>query len=157
MSALAVKLGTLLIRQVTRPVANVLKAQAKQHDKFKRICVGVAQKMHRVDAKLRTRLTPGNQEIKVRPLNDARAVENGATWLSEAFVFGVTGSVVVWETVRQRAKEINRREQVASDISFLQSEIEYLRDLLEQERGKVQLPVEPSGRHGRDAASAKES
>ncbi|CAR22243.1 OPA3-like protein [Lachancea thermotolerans] len=131
MSGLALKLGTLLIRQVTRPVANVLKAQAKQHDTFKKVCVGLAQKMHRVDARLRTRMTPGNREIKIRPLNDARAVENGATWLSEAFVFGVTGSVVVWETLRQRTKELNRREQVANDISFLQSEIESLREKLD--------------------------
>ncbi|SCU91212.1 LAFA_0F02476g1_1 [Lachancea sp. 'fantastica'] len=130
MSALAVKLGTLLIRQVTRPVANVLKAQAKQHDKFKEICVGLAQRMHRVDARMRTRLNKSEAEIKVRPLNDARAVENGATLLSEAFVFGVTGSVVVWETLRQRTKELNRRDQVARDITFLQDEIEELRAAL---------------------------
>ncbi|SCU87435.1 LAME_0D10066g1_1 [Lachancea meyersii CBS 8951] len=130
MSALALKLGTLLIRQVTRPVANVLKAQAKQHDKFKEVCVGLAQRMHRVDARLRTRLSTAERELKIRPLNDARAVENGATLLSEAFVFGVTGSVVVWETLRQRTKELNRRDQVAKDISFLQSEIEELRAAL---------------------------
>ncbi|SCU79420.1 LANO_0A06194g1_1 [Lachancea nothofagi CBS 11611] len=141
MSALAVKLGTLLIRQVTRPVANILKAQAKQHDKFKEICVGLAQKMHRVDAKMRSRLTSTfDKEIKVRPLNDARAVESGATLLSEAFVFGVTGSVVVWETVRQRAKELNRRDQVAKDISFLQDEIEELRAKLDGSKQIEQIP-----------------
>ncbi|SCU80851.1 LADA_0B09868g1_1 [Lachancea dasiensis] len=132
MSALAVKLGTLLIRQVTRPVANVLKAQAKQHDKFKEICIGLAQRMHRLDARMRSKLSTVDREIKVRPLNDARAVENGSTLLSEAFVFGVTGSVVIWETLRQRTKELNRRDQVARDISFLQDEIEELRASLAQ-------------------------
>ncbi|SCU81717.1 LAMI_0B07382g1_1 [Lachancea mirantina] len=126
MSAIAIKLGTLLIRQVTRPVANILKAQAKQHDTFKRVCVELAQRMHRVDFRLRTRLVNTKQDIKIRPLNDTRAVENGATLLSEAFVFGVTGSVVVWETLRQRTKELNRREQVSQDISYLQGEIEEL-------------------------------
>lgn len=117
MSAIAVKLGALVIRQVTRPVANVLKAQAKQHDSFKRICISLAQRMHRADVILRSRLTPSNFSKKIRPLNEEKAVENGATLFSEMFVFGVTGSVVVWETLRQRTKELNRREQVSQDIS----------------------------------------
>lgn len=131
MSAIAVKLGALVIRQVTRPVANVLKAQAKQHDSFKRICISLAQRMHRADVILRSRLTPSNFSKKIRPLNEEKAVENGATLFSEMFVFGVTGSVVVWETLRQRTKELNRRGQVSQDISFLQSEIEELRSLIE--------------------------
>lgn len=137
MSAIGIKLGTLLIRQVTRPVANILKAQAKQHESFKRLCIGLAQRMHRADARLRSRLTPSKYEVKIRPLNDTKAVENGATLLSEVFVFGVTGSVVVWETTRQRAKEINRREQVTDDISYLQSEIEELRSALDRQNVQI--------------------
>ncbi|AGO11243.1 AaceriACL018Wp [[Ashbya] aceris (nom. inval.)] len=130
MSALAFKLGALLIRQVTRPVANVLKQQAKQHSAFKQICIRLAQRMHRADVKLRSRLTPVAQPKKIRPLNDERAVENGATLLSELFVFGVTGTVVVWETVRQRTKELDRREQVLQDIKELQQEIDELKRAL---------------------------
>ncbi|AMD20134.1 HCL017Wp [Eremothecium sinecaudum] len=127
MSAIAIKLGSLLIRQVTRPVANLLKQQAKQHAVFKGMCVRLAQRMHRVDAKLRMKLTPMSQEKKIRPLNEQRAVENGATLLSELFVFSVTGSIVIWESLRQRNKELARRDQVVRDIQLMQSEIQELK------------------------------
>lgn len=127
MSAIALKLGALLVRQVTRPMANVLKKQAKQHELFKDICIGLAQKMHIADIVLRSRLTPSKFSKTIRPLNDERAVENGATLLSEVFVFGVTGTVVVWETMRQRQKELDRRQQVSQSLEFLQMEIEDLR------------------------------
>ncbi|AET38560.1 OPA3 family protein Ecym_3047 [Eremothecium cymbalariae DBVPG len=140
MSGIAIKLGTLLIRQVTRPVANVLRLQAKQHAAFKNLCIKLAQKMHRMDVALRNRLTYNNSSKKIRPLNDERAVENGATLISELFVFGVTGSVVAWETLRQRNKELSRREQVEQDIEVLQSEIEELRKLLGGENKNVEVP-----------------
>lgn len=128
MSTLAIKLVTILIRQITRPVANVIKGQAKQHTTFKSMCITLAQQMHRIDVILRSRITPSLYVKKIRPLNDEKAVENGATILSELFVFGVTGSVVVWETLRQRNKEISRREQVLRDIELLRSQIEELRE-----------------------------
>lgn len=130
MSGIAIKLGALLVRQITRPMANVLKRQAKNHAAFNEICIMLAQKMHVTDVILRSKLTPTKFRQPIRPLNDAKAVENGATLLSEAFVFTVTGSLVVWETLRQRQKELDRREQVRKDISTLQSEIEELRSTI---------------------------
>lgn len=44
--------------------------------------------MHRTDVNLRMKLL-GEQASKIRPLNDARAVENGANFLSEAFILYV--------------------------------------------------------------------
>lgn len=129
MSAIAYKLGALLVRQVTRPMANILKRQAKEHRLFKEMCIALAQRMHIADIVLRSKLTPSKFSKTIRPLNDEKAVENGATLLSEAFVFSVTGTVVVWETLRQRQKELDRRDQVTQDINFLQSEIEELKSL----------------------------
>lgn len=137
MSAIALKLGALLVRQVTRPMANVLKRQAKEHAVFKEICIGLAQKMHVADVVLRSKLTPTKFSKTIRPLNDTKAVENGATLLSEGFVFGVTGSVVVWETLRQRQKELDRREQVTQDIAFLQSEIEEVRSTTKTQSDQI--------------------
>jgi uncharacterized protein YlxW (UPF0749 family) len=69
---------------------------------------------------------------KVRPLNDKKAIENGATFLSETFVFAVAGSIIVFETWRQRRKELTRRESVEDDIRTLQHEIEYLKKKLKE-------------------------
>lgn len=138
MSAIAIKLLAVALRQVSRPIANIIKIQAKEHEMFRNVCMRFAQRMHKVDATLRDKITPakyrpldpktGKRKTIVRPLNDAKAVESGATILSEFFVFGVASSLVIFETVRQMKKETVRREQIASTLSFLENEIEKLRE-----------------------------
>ena len=138
MSAIAIKLLAVALRQVSRPIANIIKIQAKDHEMFRNICMRFAQRMHKVDATLRDKITPakyrpldpktGKRKTIVRPLNDAKAVESGATILSEFFVFGVASSLVIFETVRQMKKETVRREQIASTLKFLENEIEELRE-----------------------------
>lgn len=81
---------------------------------------------------MRMRLLGEEGTAKVRPLNDKRAIETGATFLSETFVFAVAGSIVVFEAYRQRQKELNRRETVEDDIKTLQHEIEYLKRKLRE-------------------------
>ncbi|OUM54112.1 hypothetical protein BVG19_g3462 [[Candida] boidinii] len=131
MSAIAFKLGTLLIRQASRPIANVLKSEAKKYNAFKHGCVRIAQSLHFFDSKLRARLI-GQKNVKVRPLNEAKAVEDGAEFMAQTFIFGVAGSLIIYETYRQRQKEIGRREAVADDIAMLQEEIQHLKEKLKQ-------------------------
>ena len=66
---------------------------------------------------------------KIRPLSEAKAIDSGAIFISEGFLFGVTLSTILFETWRSRRKENNRREDVA----------EKLRNLEEQDQAKWQL------------------
>lgn len=59
--------------------------QATQHESFKRFCISIAQRLHKTDVNLRMKLL-GQKGAKVRPLNDKKAIENGATFLSEGFI-----------------------------------------------------------------------
>ncbi|KAI7894015.1 uncharacterized protein EV154DRAFT_415952 [Mucor mucedo] len=54
----------------------------------------------------------GYKTEKIRPLNDARAIESGANFLSEAFVFSVAASVILAENWRSRVTAKNRRNYV---------------------------------------------
>jgi hypothetical protein len=104
----------------------VIKGQAKQHPQFRKACIGFAQFMHRTDVRLRMRIM-GEKNIRVRPLNDAKAIDNGAAFLSESFIFSVAGGLILFESIRARRKELARRESVADDITALQDEIEWLK------------------------------
>ncbi|KAH3675641.1 hypothetical protein WICMUC_002558 [Wickerhamomyces mucosus] len=136
MSGIGLKLGALLLRQVSKPIANILKAQALEHELFKRLCIALAQRIHRTDVTLRMKLM-GEKGAKVRPLNDKKAVENGANFLSETFIFSVAGSIILFESWRQRQKELNRRETIADDIKTLQDEIDYLKRKLTENNFKL--------------------
>lgn len=72
----------------------------------------------------------GKSTFKVRPLNEAKAIESGATFVAEGFIFSVAGGLILYESFRARRKELNRRETVADDIETLQDEIEWLKEKL---------------------------
>lgn len=136
MSGIALKFTSLLIRTVAKPISTSLKAQAKEHEFFRRNCIRIAQLMHKTDLKLKMNLM-GEKKIKIRPLNDNKAIENGANFLSEAFVFSVAGSLILFESYRSRKKSNLEKNNVQDDISLLQDEIVSLQNELEVIKGKI--------------------
>lgn len=131
MSGIALKFTSLLVRTVAKPIANTIKAQAKEHEKFKKVCINIAQTVHSTDLKLRMSLL-GEKKIKIRPLNDKKAIENGANFISEFFIFSVAGSLIMYESYRSRKKAADQRDALADDISALQDEIEYIKKKLSE-------------------------
>lgn len=85
---------------------------------------------------------------RIRPLSEAKAVETGASFISEAFLFGVAGALIVFESWRSRRKETTRREDVAERLADLEeSEKAARRALVELEREVLQLRAK-DGRSG---------
>lgn len=101
--------------------------------------------MHRTDYTLRMRLLGEQSAAKIRPLNDARAIENGATFLSESIIFGVAGGLLVYEGVRSSLQESQRRERIEDDISTLQDEIEQLKNNLRKQQIQIDEYHLPDG------------
>ncbi|KAJ2184607.1 hypothetical protein IW139_006504, partial [Coemansia sp. RSA 353] len=97
------KIASLLFRTLSKPVANALKQQAKSHDIFRSLCINVAQLAHRTEMNWKMKVL-GYKKEKIRPLNDARAVDAGANFLGEAFIFSVAVSLILAEQVRSRSQ-----------------------------------------------------
>ncbi|KAG2202129.1 hypothetical protein INT47_008101 [Mucor saturninus] len=129
----AIKIGYLLVRTLAKPVANSIKTQAKSHPNFKAFCIGVAQRSHRLEMTLKMKFL-GYKTEKIRPLNDARAIESGANFLSEAFVFSVAASVILAENWRSRVTAKNRRNYVDDALESLEEKNQSLTELLEETR-----------------------
>lgn len=147
MSGIALKFTFLLVRTVAKPIATALKTQAKQHDIFKQSCIRIAQTLHSTDLKLRMSLL-GEKRIKIRPLNDNKAIENGANFISEAFIFGVAGSLILYESYRSRKKSNDEKSALYDDLLILQDEIEYLKGKfgkLDVKTDDYKLPIGLSG------------
>lgn len=126
MVGITVKLTTLLIKTVSKPIGNVLKTQAKQHVFFKKICIKIAQLIHSKENKLKMSLL-GEKKSNIRPLNDKQAIENGASFLSEVFIFTVAGSLIFYEGHRNRMKSREERESILNEIVFLKEQINLLK------------------------------
>jgi optic atrophy 3 protein len=74
---------------------------------------------------------------RIRPLSEAKAIESGATFISESFLFLVAGGIIVFESWRSKRKENTRREDVSERLQSLESKIEGLRTELREERMKT--------------------
>ncbi|KAJ7807802.1 optic atrophy 3 protein-domain-containing protein [Mycena olivaceomarginata] len=120
-----VKIGTLLIRTVAKPIASALKNQAKEHQRFRGICVDLAQFMYRSEVKLRTNIL-GEPAKHIRPLSETRAIENGANALAEGFLFSVAAVLILSETWRSSRSQSRRRDAVDDQIDALGTKIEEL-------------------------------
>ncbi|KKZ63108.1 hypothetical protein EMCG_02485 [[Emmonsia] crescens] len=192
--SVTLKISSLVIRTLSKPIANQIKAQAREHERFRRICISFAQSLHRLDMRLRlgllqssaaiekqvareaaaeaqakkhkhniatvkteaqtkleeslaTKQKEKSQEppkppppIRIRPLSEAKAIDSGATFISETFLFLVAGGLIVFEAFRSRRKETSRREDVAERLAELEeSEKAARRGLVALEREVLQL------------------
>ncbi|KAL4973805.1 optic atrophy 3 protein-domain-containing protein [Aspergillus desertorum] len=171
--SLTLKLSSLVIRTLSKPIANQIKAQAREHERFRRLCISMAQGLHRLDMRLRlgtirdnaaaTRRAAAEAEVRkhkptsptvkteaetraeeeaiskakaaaseaekpapkphIRPLSESKAIESGATFISETFLFLVAGSLILFESWRSRRKENTRRDDVEARLSELEETV----------------------------------
>ncbi|CAG8518033.1 5619_t:CDS:2 [Ambispora gerdemannii] len=150
------KLGILLIRTIAKPIASSIKVggklflwyftytmgrrfsaalmeYSKRHERFREICINVAQTTHRLEMQLKLRLLNLPEE-KIRPLNDAKAIEAGANFLGEAIIFGIAGSLIIWEQTRSYKHTKERNNHVDETLHKLESEVAELRSDLKNNR-----------------------
>jgi len=124
-----VKLATLAIRTIAKPISAKLKQQAREHPTFRHICVRLAQSMYRTEMRWGTTLL-GQTPKAVKPLSEARAIDNGANFIAESFLFTVAASLIIAETWRGSRKESKRREGVADQLEDLSMKVSQLEESL---------------------------
>ncbi|KAI8822761.1 optic atrophy 3 protein-domain-containing protein, partial [Chytriomyces cf. hyalinus JEL632] len=115
------KIAALMIRTLAKPLANSLKTSAANNPTWKRFCISVAQGYHTIEETLKMRFL-GYKLETIRPLNEARAVELGTSFLAEFFIFAVAGTVVVEETIRSSLKTSARNADIDNSIATLKSQ-----------------------------------
>jgi hypothetical protein len=65
-----------------------------------------------------------------RPLPETKAIEMGANFVAEAFIFAVGISVIAFEQWRQRRKARNQRDDIREDVEELKEEFKSVREEL---------------------------
>lgn len=86
---------------------------------------------------------PKKHEPKIRPLSEPKAIESGANFISEAFLFSVAAGLIFFESWRSRRKDAARRDDVADRLNDLEeSENAARMALVELEREVLRLRSE---------------
>ncbi len=86
--------------------------------------------MHRTEMALRTNLLPNGVQQKVRPLNDAKAIANGANAISEGFLFFVAAALILGETYRGSRKKAEQRDRTEDALNQLSDHVQRMAHVL---------------------------
>ncbi|KAL9900462.1 putative OPA3-like protein CG13603 [Glossina fuscipes fuscipes] len=108
-----VKLAVLAVKQVSKPLANVIKNHAKGNPLFRHyICMPPAQLYNWIEVKTKMWALNLGRPIQVPPLNEAMAIELGANLLGECIIFAIGAAALIVEYSRQLKKEAKKEENL---------------------------------------------
>lgn len=83
---------------------------------------------------------------KIKPLSETKAIETGANFISETFLFSVAAGLILFESWRSNRKAQNRRDKVSEQLSDLEEENKAARiALIELEREVLRLRAKEKG------------
>lgn len=113
------KLGTLLIKTLSKPIASRLKVQAARHPRFRALIVEFAQANHKFSTNLQRRIYGHSTDVEVRPLNEEKAVQAATDLVGEFFIFSVGGAAVIFEVQRSARSEARKEEARRQELEAL--------------------------------------
>ncbi|ORY05683.1 optic atrophy 3 protein-domain-containing protein [Clohesyomyces aquaticus] len=197
--SLTLKITSLFVRTLAKPMANAIKRNAHEHERFRKLCVSFAQRLHRIDMRMRLGLLQDpavidrqiakevaaaeaarkkaqiptvkteaqmkaedamskeekeairkkaeaahNKPPRIRPLSEAKAIETGANFVAETFIFSVGIGVIVFEQWRQRRKAKNQRDDLREELEELQAQFMSVKTELEEVKTR-QVPEPQTG------------
>ncbi|KAF2468255.1 uncharacterized protein BDR25DRAFT_291023 [Lindgomyces ingoldianus] len=191
--SLTLKITSLFVRTLAKPMANAIKRNAHEHERFRKLCVRFAQSLHRIDMRMRLGLLQDPAVIdrqiakevaaaeaarkkaqiptvktearmkaeeamsekekeairkkaeaahkppRIRPLSEAKAIETGANFAAETFIFTVGIGVIVFEQWRQRRKARNQRGGLEDKLEDLQTELKAVKAELDEVKARQSL------------------
>ncbi|XP_050427150.1 putative OPA3-like protein CG13603 [Adelges cooleyi] len=134
----AAKLGALLLRQVSKPIANFVKERAKQSPVFRTyVCMPPAQFYNWCEVKMKLYVMNLGMAGKVTPLSESQAIELGSNLLGEGIIFFVAAALLLLEYSRQYRKEQAKEEVRLQDLEELNNTLRDLNLMSEQHNAEI--------------------
>ncbi|CAH1728071.1 unnamed protein product [Chironomus riparius] len=123
----AAKLGVLALKQISKPIANVLKTRAKSSPFFRKyICMPPAQFYNYMEVKMKMLALNLGKPTAVPKLTEAMAIELGANLLGETIIFAIGAGLLILEYQRQSRKELHKEEMLIQEKMELQATLNEL-------------------------------
>lgn len=134
----AAKLGVLAVKQISKPIANVLKSNAKSSPFFRKyICMPPAQFYNWVEVKTKMWALNLGRPVTVPPLNEAMAIELGANLLGEFIIFAIGAGLLIFEYSRQTIKENKKNEAMQMEKMQLTNSLTEMNFRLERQDAQI--------------------
>ncbi|KAL3522389.1 hypothetical protein ACH5RR_015223 [Cinchona calisaya] len=132
------KLGTLALKTLSKPIAARLKVEAGKHPKFRNFIISIAQGNHRITTQMQRRIYGHATDVEIRPLNEEKAVQAAVDLFGEVFVFSVAVVALIFEVQRSSRSEAKKEELRRQEMEGLRQRDEELAREVELLKSKLQ-------------------
>ncbi|KOB57704.1 putative OPA3-like protein [Operophtera brumata] len=118
------KLSVLLIKQISKPIANVCKERAKNSPFFRTyVCMPPAQFYNWCEVKAKMWILNLGKPVNIPVLSQEMAIELGANLLGESLIFVIGAGLLIVEYSRQSKKETAKEAKREQEMSHITSTI----------------------------------
>lgn len=132
MSALPLtKLASLLVKTLAKPLSKRIKTQFSRNNTTKAILIGIGQTSHSVTSRMQI-WSAGYRVKKISPLEPEKALQDGAEFVGESFIFFVSGYLVVWEYRRSNESTQEKNEKLQAKLNALDERLSAVEDVVKK-------------------------
>jgi len=132
------KLGALLIRQISKPLANSIISQAKNSPFFRNyICMPPAQFYNWCEVKTKMWILNLGRPVNIPVLNEQMAIELGANLLGEGIIFSIAAVILISEYNRSSRKEAAKEAAKTAEITTINNNLQEMFLQLEEQRTQI--------------------
>lgn len=133
------KLGFILVKQISKPIANKIADSARRSKIFRDyICMPPAQFFHWYDFKIRMYVLNLGKVTSVPKLDEKKAIETGAQLLSEFLLFCVVAGPLIYEYNRHAVNEEAKNIAIEKEKRAVRDRIEDLEFAVEKQSAQLQ-------------------
>jgi optic atrophy 3 protein len=146
-------------RQIAREVAEIEAKRAKSKPKIPTVKTEAEAKADEERVKQERKEIEKHVKAppRIRPLSESKAIDTGANFISETFLFIVAGGIIVFENWRSRRKETSRREDVKERLDTLEREKEEMRVQIEELSALTEKLAELEAANTREGSGRRKS
>ncbi|XP_017143901.1 putative OPA3-like protein CG43998 [Drosophila miranda] len=132
------KVFIFTMKQISKPVSNLLKSYARHHPFFRRIvCIPPGQVYNNLEVRLKLHLLKLKQPKRVPPLTPAMATRIGADILGEVIVTSIGVFLLYYEVTRNRLKNEKKHEKHREQRMLLDQRIGSLNTNIDRNENEI--------------------
>jgi len=135
------KLSTLLVKTIAKPVAARMKVEASRRPAFHDICTSLGQRMHYLSSRLNV-FASGYKFVGVKPLAVEQALNDGIGTISEALVLSISASVIIIEYRKSEAKAAKKAKDAAEEKSHEEKKLLNRFQAIEDKLHKLEVALQ---------------
>ncbi|KJE91403.1 hypothetical protein CAOG_02540 [Capsaspora owczarzaki ATCC 30864] len=131
-----IKLGYLALRQMAKPIANVVKTSVVARPLPRKVMVKFGQGFNQVYTRMQL-LSMGHRATAVKPLTEEQALQYGSDILGEFILFGIAASLLFHEFTGSAEKEAAKQAKLASTLAGLRTDVTTLQNQLAENNATI--------------------